>query len=623
MTLFWSHQITFLKRFIYTLLFLTITRLLFLLLNIELFSGETFGEHLKTFVGGVRFDYSSTFTILLPSYLLHQIAFKQITSKWFRSFNKNIFITLAIICISLNFIDIGYYPFQKSRSGTGLFTIMFSGGEIWNLLPKYFLDFWHIAFIYIATVTLYIWKFPSYKTYPIGRFNHWSINATAIVAYSLVFLTVSAGAVRGFGHKPLRIIDALNYAPPTLAPVCLNTSFVILHTLHKEDLPYTEYLSEAKQQKVFPGKYVGNNAETLINKNIVVIILESFSKELVGYFNESANSYTPNLDSLLKKSRVYSNGIANGTRSLEALPSILSSLPQLMDETYITSKYSTNKISSFAQLLKPYGYHSAFFHGGENGTMNFDKFIQTAGFDKYYGMNEYNNPIGFDGNWGIYDHYYLPYTAKELGSFKEPFVASLFTLSSHHPYSIPEQYETRFSNGNKLENAIEYADWSLKLFFDEAKQHPYFANSIFVICADHTAQSNSSNSDPLAKYKIPIAFYDPSGTVIPASVEEKTFEQIDILPTLMELLNFPHDFKCFGESYSQKNINKPSLQYSDGVYQCSDSTSKLIFNGEKTIEFESELVDSLHANTKEQLLLYTKAYIQTYNNRVRLNEIAD
>jgi phosphoglycerol transferase MdoB-like AlkP superfamily enzyme len=149
----------------------------------------------------------------------------------------------------------------------------------------------------------------------------------------------------------------------------------------------------------------------------------------------------------MQHSIVFENAWSNGTKSIEGIPAILSSMPSWMDNPFINSLYCNNNTQSFPMLLKKEGYFSAFFHGGINGTMNFDAYSRNARFDKYYGKQEYNNDADFDGYWGIWDEPFLQFVAKEIGTFKEPFFASIFTLSSHHPFNVPEKYKDLLPKG--------------------------------------------------------------------------------------------------------------------------------------------------------------------------------
>src|SRR5690554_8103416 len=96
------------------------------------------------------------------------------------------------------------------------------------------------------------------------------------------------------------------------------------------------------------------------------------------------------------------------------------------------------------KILKKNGFHTFFFHGAFNGSQNFDQYAAVAGFDRYYGKNEYKGPESFDGKWGVFDEDFLQFFAKEITTFNQPFFTTLFTISSHAPFTIPEKYKGKF-----------------------------------------------------------------------------------------------------------------------------------------------------------------------------------
>ena len=157
------------------------------------------------------------------------------------------------------------------------------------------------------------------------------------------------------------------------------------------------YRQEEAESIYYPVHSFSRSSDEGEKPNVVLIIMESFSKEYSGYLNGN-DGYMPFLDSLMQESLHFPNAFANAKKSLEALPAILASIPALMETPFVSSPYSANKINSLPRQLKNSGYHTSFFHGGINGTMGFDDF------------------------------------ARKLNTFPRPFFTCLFSLSSHHPY---------------------------------------------------------------------------------------------------------------------------------------------------------------------------------------------
>jgi phosphoglycerol transferase MdoB-like AlkP superfamily enzyme len=312
------------------------------------------------------------------------------------------------------------------------------------------------------------------------------------------------------------------------------------------------------------------------------------------------------------------------------MPSIIAGLPALTDDIYITSQYSSNKINSIASILSEEGYYTAFFHGGKNGTMGFDQFANVAGIENYYGMNEYHIESNEFGKWGIFDEEYLQYFSKTMSSFKEPFFASIFTLTSHHPYEIPEKYNGKFPKGTQnIHESIGYTDYSLRMFFESAKKTDWYKNTLFILTADHTAQAESSYyKNKLGNYAVPIIFYSPADTLI-IKKSNTVAQQTDILPTVMDYLGYNEPFVSFGNSLLNDSTNHFAINYINGIYQFAKDDVVIHFDGSKTIAAFNFRTDSLlQNNIVEERALYEdselllKAILQSYKERLVDNKLS-
>lgn len=431
----------------------------------------------------------------------------------------------------------------------------------------------------------------------------------------------------GFQLKPLRVIHAAKYTSAKNIPLVLNTPFTIMKTVGVKSFRVYKYYDKEKLDSIYSPILEYDNSE-IKHANVVIIILESFSREYIGALNKGSG-YTPFLDSLMENSLVFTRAFANGKRSMEAMPSIIAGLPALTDIAYITSQFSSNKINSIAGILSNEGYYTAFFHGGKNGTMGFDQFANIAGFNNYYGMNEYPHESDYDGNWGIYDEEYLQYFAQKMSEFQEPFFTSVFTLTSHHPYEIPEKYKGKFPVGTlNIHESIGYTDYSLKKFFESAKKTDWYNNTLFIISADHTAQAESSYyKNKLGNYAIPIIFYHPSDSAF-IGKSNIIAQQTDIFPTIMDYLAYDEPFICFGNSLLNNSTDHFTVNYINGIYQIIKDDYLLQFDGNKPIAFYDIKSDSLLQNNLiedtaklQELETYLKAIIQSYQERLISNKL--
>jgi hypothetical protein len=604
----------------------TICRFLFYIINKNSFQDLPPSEFLPIFVYGLRFDAFSICTTNSLYILLAILPFKFQQKKSYSKFILYLFIIINSLAILLNFIDFSYFPYTKKRTTYEVTHLIFGGQtEFIKLIPHFLIQSWYLIVIYTFIIYFVI------KTY-----NHFEktkeiilipIRSNSILTSSLIFLSASSltilGIRGGLQKVPIMLIDAALYTSQKNIPIVINTSFSLIKS---SELTQIEPLSFFKENelKTYCTQIIPADTGNFKNLNVCIIILESFSKEFTKAGNHK--SYTPFLDSLISKSTYCSNSFANGKTSLNGLTSIVSSMPTFMSDPYINSSYANNKLESLPLLLKEKGYHTSFFHGATNGSMNFNAFAKSAGYDIYFGRTEYNNDTDYDGQWGIFDEPFLLNMAWEISKYKEPFLTTVFTLSSHNPYKIPNKYKGKFPKGN-IENleALGYADYSLRQFFNEVKNRDWYKNTLFVLSADHTAISNDAfYNNSVGQYAIPILFYRPNQQPI---VLTKTVQQTDIMPTILDILNYDKPYYAFGKSILSAKSN-PVVYYNAPYYHLINDSMMYIFNEYKVIEAYKYRNDSMLSKPLQGLYLkeetivtnYIKALTQSYNNDIIANK---
>lgn len=576
------------------------------------------------FIAGLRFDVSTILICNLPYILFSVFPFLNKSNSLFQKVLKIWFIITNAVCLLLNCIDFAYFKFTLKRATSELFLMH---DDVGNLLSQYLLDYWYLGVIWIALVYLLIRFYPKYLEPSKFKLSI-PIFLLEVVILLLTAASCLLGIRGGIQLKPLRIISAAEYTEVKNIPLVINTPFSLIKTIESESLANYQFYSDKEIEQEISFLHPPDSAN-FTNQNVVVIILESFSKEYIGYFNKG-KGYTPFLDSLLKQGTTFRYSYSNAKKSIEGIPAIVSGIPSLMENPYITSMYGSNQLQSLPSLLKQKGYTTSFYHGGNNGTMGFDAFTKIAGFDDYFGRNEYANEADFDGNWGIYDEPFLQYFEKQMQSQKQPFCNVLFTLSSHHPYSIPKKYKNHFPKGTlEIHESIGYTDYALQQFFKKASQSSWYANTLFVITADHTSISESPYyKAKIGSYSIPILFFKPTGN-LPQLQANRVVQQIDIMPTILDLLNFDKPYFSYGKSAYDTRISNYAINYFNGVYQSTSSTACLFFDGEKARSFydltkdsllSNNILDSTNAAQKKQEV-YLKKFIQQFNQTVLQNKM--
>ncbi|PBJ12422.1 LTA synthase family protein [Flavobacterium sp. ACN6] len=612
--------VLFLKRFLLLVLIYQFSRLLFYFINKNLFDPLTF----KTLVGGLLFDFAAISYVNIIFAIAHLIPGNFKYKNNYQVILKITFYSINLIFIATNFIDIIYYRFTGRRSTFNMITAKGMEHEAIGLIPSFLKEFWYIGIIFLIISVLF-WKLVpdleknSMPQYLIKR--DYLVKSFFLILSLITLLIIARG---GFQKKPIKIVDGINYGALTNTSLVLNTPFTILKTItKKEDIDEVNYYNSKELKSIYDPCILLQPEKPAVKKNVVILILESFGNENIGH------GQTPFLDSLITKSYYFKNGFANGKVSIDAVPSILSSIPSLMNNSFISSSYSLNKINGLPQILKKEGYNTSFFHGAFNGSQNFEQYAKVAGFDNYFGKDQYTGKNAFDGKWGIFDEEFLKFYASKLSSFKQPFFSSLFTISSHNPYIIPEKYKGKFPKGTTvIQESIAYTDFALREFFKTAKKEDWYSSTLFVISADHTSSGGDRDIDQtnIGKFRIPILFFDPSNPELIGS-SEKNFQQIDIMPSILDYLNIKTKMVSFGKSY--KAPENFVVYYLQGTYHYIQDDYYLAFANNKTIGLYNWKKDILLKNNliqqeKSRVTEYEKflkAYIQSFNERIINNKL--
>lgn len=466
----------------------------------------------------------------------------------------------------------------------------------------------------------------------VSEFNLlWYIKQSVIFVIA-IFLS-AVGIRGGLQPMPIAMMTVANYTTK-YAPLVLNTPFSILYGSLSATLDDINYFDEEEIDKLYTPihKNISNNRfihSDAKGYNVVLIILEGIGQEMIGFYNSDyKQSLTPFIDSLFRESLTF-DGMSNGRRSIESLPSLMTGIPSLMSTDYPTSKYASNRIDGLGSILKRHGYKTAFLHGADNGTMNFHITSKSNGFDDYYGREEYNNDSDYDGTWGIYDMPFLQYSAEKLNEYEAPFAATIYLLSSHNPYSLPDNYKVPdyLSDNTPFEKTVRYVDDALSLFFKKVSQYEWFDNTVFVIVSDH---GNSEHH--FDRYKnirgtcqIPLAFYSPN--IIKKERVEEIAQQTDINISILSVLGIKEDVFSFGRNLFD-SIQKPSFtSFLNSMYRYSDGKYFMLSDG-KDIHAVYDINDENLSNNLIKNESYDwsdldkgfKSRLQQYNNRMNRNK---
>lgn len=623
-----------------------VCRIVFLLTNYSSFSDNLTAGHLMEMLrGGFLFDssaimYTNVLWIVMVLFPLH---LKETPT--YRKVCKWLFVVVNSFAVVMNLCDCVYFQYTSRRTTSTVFSEFSHEGNLAGIFGTELIRHWYL--LLIGVVLIYgLWRL--YLSHNLQRHTicWWRYSLATLVSILLMVPCILGGMRGGLAHsvRPITVSNANQYVNhPTEAAIVLNTPFSLIRTIGKNVFEEPKYFTDEKQMLSYYSPIHQPAPGTVMNKkNVVVLIVESFGREYIGSLNRDLDGgkyrgYTPFVDSLLTHSLTFEYTFANGRKSIDAMPSTLSSIPMMVEPFFLTPA-SMNDLTGLAGMLHDKGYYSAFFHGAQNGSMGFEAFARATGYDKYFGRTEYNaDPKGggdadFDGMWAVWDEPYLQHVVRMVNGFKQPFVVSVFTASSHHPFKVPEQYAATFKDegGQPIHKCVRYTDMALRKFFEAASKQPWYENTVFVLVADHTNQ----NTHPYYKtdqglYSIPIIFYTPDGSLETGIKQGVIAQQIDVLPTLMGMLGYDKPYIAFGCDL----LHTPAAQtwafnYNNGVYQYFKGDFLLQFDGQKTKALYRFKTDSLLKQNlagklaiQSQLENELKSLIQQYMHRMTTNTL--
>ena len=537
-----------------------LSRILYLLINYSYFAVDmTYGHLLELFMGGLVFDTSAILItnslyivlMLLPwhgkeTHIYHQVC------KW-------VFLIINSLALFVNCCDAVYFRYTMRRTTTTIFNEFSNEGNLGLIFFNEMVNHFYLVFIF-GVIVWVIYKFYRSTRLRQRHFVWWQYDIAMLLSLLFVAPFTVAGIRGGFttAVRPITISNANQYADhPIEAALVLNTPFSLYRTIGKN---------------VFV---------------VVVLIVESFGREYIGALNKSLDDgrykgYTPFVDSLIARSVTFAHSYCNGRKSIDGMPSILSSIPMFVEPFFLTPA-SMNHVSGIARLLGDEGYETAFFHGAQRGSMGFQAFANATGFKAYYGREDFNadsrfgNDDDFDGTWAIWDEPFMQYYAAKMSEMKEPFMTAIFTASSHHPYVVPEKYKDVYpEEGLIIHKCIRYTDMAIGKFFERVSHEPWFNNTIFVLTSDHTNLSDHAYyQTDLGGFCSPIIIYEPGNQSRIPEIQDKIAQQIDILPTVMGMLHYPGIYQYV----KKKHVLQFDGEKTIGIYALSDSLMQKNLNG--------------------------------------------
>ena len=619
-----------------------IARMVFLAENWNFYADNlTWPHFLEMMRGGLMFDttailYTNALWIVMVLFPLHWTE-----NKTYHNICRWVFVVVNILTLAVNLVDTVYFRYSMRRTTTTIFQEFQNENNLGGIFWTEMVNHWYF-FVLAGLVAWGLWKL--YVKSDVSELKKRLPVYYPVMLVSLLgFVPFCVAGMRGGWTRdirPITVSNANNYCDrPTETGLVLNTPFSLIRTIGKNNFEVIAYYDAKQLEQIYTPIHQPQCRHPFMKKNVVVIIIESFGREYIGTYNQDAGypSQTPFTDSLLAHGALtYRYSYCNGRKSIDGMPSILSSIPMFV-EPFFLSPYSVNDVSGLADCLNGKGYETAFFHGAERGSMGFMAFARATKFKEYYGREDFvadprtKGDAEYDGWWGISDEPFMQYMCQKITDMKQPFMTALFTLSSHHPFRVPDAYKDVFKNEDpemEIYPVIRYTDMALQHFFESAKKQPWYENTIFAITSDHTNMTKYQHyRTDIGGFASPVIFYDPSGEMGEGMVDAIA-QQTDIMPTILEHLGYDLPYLSFGvDLLTTPAEDTWAVNYLNGIYQYVKHGHILQFDGQRTCGVYA-LTDSLMKTNmmgkvaeQPQMERELKAIIQQYMERMTQNRL--
>lgn len=513
---------------------------------------------------GLRFDLQLAVTACAPFLLLLLLPVpKWQTAKLRRLWAWACAAVLAVL-FGVAVADAAYFGEVYRHLGAELFNI---GGDIGAVVQTAFTSRWAVSTGGIAALAVMAWLWRQTVIRAAKPFSG-SLKTAAASAVLMLLLLVFLARGMVLQGKPLNAVDAFDGRGQAQANLALNGALLSAQAW-RERHRYRplHYLSDAESAAFnaqYPQPFHYQPQGAALGKNIVFILLESWSYRYIDGLAGGRYGVTPNMDALAAKSQVWDNFYAAGQRSIIGIQAALTSVPALPEREPIGFGLELNNISRIAELAGQQGYRTLMAQSSKRRSFHMDGIAKALGFQEYYGQEDVplirSYPQGIPAFGWDYDT--LMFFGKQLGRQPEkPFFAFLFTGTTHEPFADAgaefRAYPHDAKGENGFLNTLKYSDWAVGEFMRYAAEQPWYHNTLFVFAADHTLNSAVRGGSVRERFHIPLIVFDPSQ---PQGVRHNRLSsQYDLLPTFVDWLGIRSPVATFGSSLLSERAPLPLM----------------------------------------------------------------
>lgn len=618
-------------QFAVALVLLWSTRFVFALYNPETLAGAGIGEALRLSLAGLRFDLSAAAYFNVLFIAMRILPFGFVYSRGWQRACAWVYGVCNTLMLVINMADVPYYRFTGARLRWANIANVTTDGGIGNIVGQYALEYWWVPVVAAAMVVVMMWAYGRARLVRPAWVQRWWWRAIAFLLIGgCTFLSMRGRAGAGV---PLAIPDAaLSVRQAPQINFVLNSPFTILRSTNRSKAN-TEaemtFFSEAELARIRTSVHPGTGEpDSLLRRNVVIIIIESGGAEWI-------EPLMPFLDSLRAQSLSFENVLACSRSSCGGATAVLAGFPAFDPFYFMLSPYNKNRLDSPAQLLARRGWTGAFFYGCNHGSFNIEQTAYAAGHTRTFSREDYPGD-DYDGMWGIFDRPMAAYVVTELSKLPQPFIGAWFTISAHGPWTLPDGYDTSgFIHPERSpERGLEYTDQALRDFFTLAARQPWYANTTFIITADHGNRDfrGTRFDTPYLRSRIPLIIFTPDGLVAPRRDEHTALSQHDIAPTLLNHLRWPEPYVAVGADALDSVTPHYGIHRHDGRFLVNGARYVALFsaNLDRAEEVYDRLADPAMEHPLEapdstevaRMLRWARAFMQDYTHRLRQDRLS-
>lgn len=523
----------------------------------DYFSQLSAVQILGAFAHGVRFDAAIIALFFAVPLLLMNLPLRVVANRRWQLFLAWTLWAMAVLMGVVLAADVVYFGFVDRHIAAELLAV---GQDMGAVLRVAFTGYGAAlaAYAVLCAALAALWRRIAVRPTVLPR-------AAPIVFVGLLFALVLTARGWTFHGKPINVVHAFASGSTATGNLTLNGVFSAVLAADASRAVERKFFSPQEARRIFAEDYpLTDSPYPLLrhyepkkaHPNLVLVLLESWSFRYIDALAGSRYGVTPNFDALVKQGLRFTRAYSVGQRSIDGVQATLTGIPPLIGMPYLGKGLEVSNISRLGAIAARNGYRTIFVQSSRRGSFRMDAIAQAAGFEEYYGMEDiplvfnYPDPDAAAFGW---DYDTFMFLSGKLARTKEPFLAYVYTGTTHEPFArLPARFEKRSYDGpgeGRFLDTLYYADWSLGEFMKSAAKADWFKNTVFIFVADHPIGKFNVQS-VIDRHHIPLLIYAPR--LIKPETKDTIASQLDLFPTVMDLLGFDDAFSALGESLLRK-----------------------------------------------------------------------